>query len=568
MTILSAYLDGSLAQLGEHLPYKQRVRGSSPLAPTTKTVLFVRARLFYCNNKCKGVIPMKEKGLLKTAFFMAFAVFLSKVFGLLRDVLLASNYGTTVEAIAFDTGSRLPILLFDFIIGGVITAAFIPIFNEIMVKESKEKALRFADSYMTLIVLITAVVAALGIVFAAPLVDFLAPDIPEEAKVLAVRLTRIMFPMIIFTGLAFSYVGILQSLGEFRLPAIISLISNGIVVLYFLTLDGFLGIYGLSVFFVLGWAVQAFVQIPKAKSLGYVYHPRAGFNSPYIKSSLLCALPILISSCVQPLCTLINTRYASGIAEGRGVTALNYANKLYIIVVGIFSFVATNLLFPKLSRASASGEKEDARSLVVVSSKLLVFIVAPISVGFAVLAEPFIKIVYERGEFTVSDTSLTAAALRFFAVGMIFMAINEVLTKSFFATKDTKTPMITAIVSMAVNFVLVGILTSTFGIGGVALSSGTATAVNCILNYLLLGKKSGRGFFERGDLADMIKCIVSSGVMAVCVYFAHSFLGGMNVYLSFGLSVAAGVIVYAVLNIALKTEEMMFILHTVTKKKG
>ena len=100
---------------------------------------------------------MKEKGLLKTAFFMAFAVFLSKLCGLLRDVLLANNYGTTIEAIAFDTGSRLPILLFDFIIGGVITAAFIPIFNEIMVKESKEKALRFADSYMTLNVLITSI---------------------------------------------------------------------------------------------------------------------------------------------------------------------------------------------------------------------------------------------------------------------------------------------------------------------------------------------------------------------------------------------------------------------------
>lgn len=150
---------------------------------------------------------------------------------------------------------------------------------------------------------------------------------------------------------------------------------------------------------------------------------------------------------------------------------------------------------------------------------------------------------------------------------MVFMAINEVLTKSFFAAKDTKTPMFTAIVSMAVNFALVGFLTGAFGIGGVALSSGTATAVNCILNYLLLGKKNGHGLFEMHDLADMIKCIVSSGVMAVCVYFTHTLLGGMNVYLSFGLSVMAGVIVYAVLCAVLKTEEMVFILSTVFKKK-
>ena len=511
---------------------------------------------------------MKEKGLLKTAFFMAFAVFLSKLCGLLRDVLLANNYGTTIEAIAFDTGSKLPILLFDFIIGGVITAAFIPIFNEIMVKESKEKALRFADSYMTLIVLITSVVAAVGIAFSPMLVDFLAPDIPTDAKLLAVKLTRIMFPMIIFTGLAFSYVGILQSLGEFRLPAVISLISNGVVVLYFLTLDGFLGIYGLAVFYVLGWAIQAFVQIPKAKSLGYVYHLRTGFSSPYFKSSLLCALPILISSCVQPLCTLINTRYASGIAEGRGVTALNYANKLYIIVVGIFSFVATNLLFPKLSRASASGENEDARSLVVVSSKLLVFIVSPLSAGFAVLAEPFIKLVYERGEFTTSDTSLTATALRFFAFGMVFMAINEVLTKSFFATKDTKTPMITAIVSMLVNFVLVGTLTKFFGIGGVALSSGIATAVNCVLNYFLLGKKIGHILFGGTDLVDILKCVISSAVMALCVYFVHGALSGINVFINFGISVATGCIVYFVLCLLLRTDEMTFVIKSLVKRNN
>ncbi len=507
---------------------------------------------------------MKEKGLLKTAAFMAFAVFLSKVFGLLRDILLAKCYGTTIEAIAFDTGSRLPILLFDFLIGGVITAAFIPIFNEIMVKESKEKAMRFADTYVTLITIITAIIAVIGIVFAVPLVNFLAPDIPQDAKALAVSLTRIMFPMIMFTGIAFSYVGILQSLGEFKLPAIISLVSNGVVVLYFLTLNNLFGIYGLSVFFVIGWMIQAFIQVPKAKKLGYTYHIGTDFKSSYIKNSLISALPILISSCTQPLCTLINTRFASAIENGRAITDLSYANKLYIIVVGVFSFVATNLLFPKLSRASASGDKDDAKSLMVTSSKLLVFVIAPISAGFVTLSEPFIEIMYERGVFTHSDTLLTAQALRCFAFGMIFMAINEVLTKAFFAVKDTKTPMFTAIVSMLVNFALVNLLAKTMGIGGIALSSGIATAVNCLLNYFLLSKKED-GIFVTSDFMNIFKCVICAAIMGVCVHFVHSATLHLNVFIDFSISVISGVVVYAIFASILKVSEMTFI---ISKLKG
>lgn len=498
---------------------------------------------------------------------MAAAVFLSKVLGLFRDILLAKCYGTTIEAIAFDTGSRLPILIFDFLIGGVITAAFIPIFNEIMVKESKEKALRFADTYMTLIALITALIAVIGIAFAPILVSFLAPDISAEAKELAVSLTRIMFPMIMFTGIAFSYVGILQSLGEFRLPAIISLISNGVVVFYFLFLNKWFGIYGLSIFFVIGWMVQAFVQIPKAKKLGYVYHPGRDFSSPYLRSSLISAVPILISSCTQPICTLINTRFASAIENGRAITDISYANKLYIIVVGVFSFVATNLLFPKLSRASASGDKNDAKSLMVTSSKLLVFIIAPISAGFIVLANPFIKIMYERGAFTPDDTLLTAEALRCFAVGMIFMALNEVLTKAFFAAKDTRTPMFTAIVSMFVNFALVSFLAKAMGVGGIALSSSIATAVNCLINYFLLSKKEN-GIFVLHDFVNMIKCIICACVMGVCVYFVHSFTSRLNTIIDFGISVFCGVAVYAIAAIILRTDEISFVINTIKRGKN
>ena len=153
---------------------------------------------------------------------MVAATLLAKVLGMLRDVLVASNYGTQVSAVAFYTASRIPILLFDFVIGGVISSTFIPVFNEYLEKKGKEQAMRFANQYINVVLLITVVITALGLIFSSTLINLVAPDISDATKVISRGLSNIMFPMIIFTGLAYSFVGILQSFGEFNIPSIIS----------------------------------------------------------------------------------------------------------------------------------------------------------------------------------------------------------------------------------------------------------------------------------------------------------------------------------------------------------
>lgn len=283
--------------------------------------------------------------MFSTAVLMAAIVIVAKALGLLRDILVANAYGMQSAAQAYEIASRLPIMIFDFVIGGVVSAAFIPIFSELLVKRSEKDAMRFANSYVNLIFVLTATMALLGILFSDSLVRFLAPEASSEVLSLASYLSKIMFPMIVFTGLAFSFVGILQSLGEFRIPALISLVSNSIMVAYLFFLNSFFGIVGLAVAMLLGWASQALVQVPKLRSLGYRYSPVFDFASPEIKRSLKSALPILIGTWTQPICSLINTRYASGLDNGRAITALSYSNKLYIIIVGVFTFVATNLLF-------------------------------------------------------------------------------------------------------------------------------------------------------------------------------------------------------------------------------
>ena len=386
-------------------------------------------------------VEQGAKRMFGTAAIMGIIIVLSKLLGLIRDRAIAGAYGTTETSQAYEIASRLPIIIFDLVIGGVVTAAFIPTFSALLVTDDKARARRFANSYVNLIVIITAIIAALGVAFSSQLVRFLAPDASDSVLSLASDLTKIMFPMIVFTGLAFSFVGILQSLGEFRIPALISLVSNTIMVAYLYTLNRFLGVFGLAVAMLLGWASQAFVQVPKLHRLGYRHSLALDLKMPEIKRALLSAIPILIGTWTQPFCSTINTRYASAMNGGRAISALSYSNKLYVIIVGVFSFVATNLLFPYMSRANAAGRRDDARRMTAVSVKILVFIIAPIAVAIAILAEPFCALIYQHGEFTASDTALTAEALRCYAVGMLFMAVNEVLVKMFFADRRTVVPM-------------------------------------------------------------------------------------------------------------------------------
>lgn len=505
----------------------------------------------------------KENKLIKSAVFMVFATVMAKALGLLRDILVAASYGTTVEAVAYDAASRLPILLFDFVIGGVVTAAFIPIFNELLVKDGRKKAFEFADSYITLILLITVVLSLLGVALAPMLVEFFIPDAAPEAKALAVDLTRIMFPMIIFTGLAFSFVGVLLSLGEFRIPAIISLVSNGVMVFYLFCLDKRFGIIGLALSMLFGWLLQAFVQIPSLNSLGYRYHPRLDIRSPYIKQATKGALPILLGTWTGPVCSLINTRFASGIEEGRAVTALGYANRFYTIMIGVFSYVATNLLFPYISKAQAGGEKKEANKLMLSSIRILMLVIIPITAGIIILANPLISVIYERGEFNAHDVAMTSEALGFYTVGMIFSAANEVLTKSFFARKEFRVPMFASLCAMGVNFILVYPLSSSMGIGGIALASGIAVAAGCIFNYIMLLRRD-KVLFTRADVASIAKMILSALIMSVGVVFLSSLVD--NAVFKLLIGVSSGVILYFASCAILGVEEVRYMINAVRKK--
>ncbi len=510
----------------------------------------------------------EKKSFAGTAVMMGMIILAAKVLGLVRDMLVAGAYGTSMEATAYETASRLPVTVFDLVIGGVVTSAFIPVYNHIFVREGKEKALDFARAYVNLILVITILLSVIGVSFASPLVSLMAPGLDSETHALAVRLTRILFPMIICTGLAFCFVGYLQSMNEFRIPALISLVSNGIMVGYLLTLNRFCGIVGLAVAMLLGWAAQAIVQVPSLRKLGFSWKLRTPLRTPALGRAMKNALPILLSTWTAPVCNLINTNLASGIAEGRGIAVLGYANRLYTILVGVFSFVATNLLFPYFSRAAASGDNKETDKLMRTSVRVLIYIILPITVGLVLLAEPFTALIYEKGSFTSDDTALTAQALGAFALSMVFLAVNEVLIKGFFAAEETKTPMISAILAMGVNVAALCLCTffwrDKLTVGLIALLSGAATLCNMTVNAVCAYRR-GMMRFQREDWREIGKIGLSALVMGPVVWLVagqFSSDGGKVV-----MGAVAGMAVYFPLTLLLRCEVITGIVGSLWKRK-
>ena len=502
----------------------------------------------------------KENGkkLLRTAIFMMAATLLAKALGLVRDSLIGSFFGTGLEADAFMTASKAPTTLFDVVIGGVISATFIPVFNKIMSKRGQKEAMDFVNKFVTMVLIATVAISVFGIVFADQIVNFMAPNYAGDKHDLAVRLTSIMFPMIIFTGFAFSFVGFLQSMGEYNVPAIISLVSNAAIIVYFVLFGKKYGVVGLSVTMVIAWSLQVIVQIPSLIKLKYKFRLNFKLKDKNIKDALVLAGPMLISTWVQPLYSVVNSRLASGI-DG-AYSALELANRLYIIVTGVFSFVVTNLIFPKLAKANASDNAEEARSLIMTSLKAIVLVILPLTAGMIILAHPVTNIIYRRGEMTSESAALIAGILSCYCVGMLGLAVNEVLSKYFFSMNDSKTPMRNSILSMVFDVIMAYVLFALFKTYGLALAAAGGSIFNALLNGICMVRRQP-GMIKRSDSVTFVKTLTATAIMAAAVFVIYRLIYNPDGEFLSQLMVCAvcgvvGVVIYAISLWILQVDEI------------
>ena len=381
-----------------------------------------------------------------------------------------------------------------------------------------------------------------------------------QTTALAISLTRVMFPTFFFSGVAFSLVGVLQAQDHFTAPALMSTLSNLVIIAYFFFFNQSMGIYGLAGAYLLGWLIQGLIQIPPLRRLGYHYRPSLDFRSEGMRKVFALMAPVMVSTWVQPINLVINSRFGSRLYGGAGVSAMEYSTNLYLVIAGTFILSITNVIFPRLSRLTAGGQQGEFRDTLRQTVRSSLFFVLPMTAGLMVVARPLISFIYGGGAFDDFSVRITSTALVWLSLGMVGYAIQNILSRAYFARQDGRTPLVAGALSIAVNLLLCMALTDQLGVAGLAISSSVSSTVYALLLLLPL-QHQGEGILDRAMGWDLLKMLLAALAMGV---FAFGVLTGLDSILpanklgellSLGACVLSGLLAYFLLTLVFGLSE-------------
>ena len=477
----------------------------------------------------------KKRSSVLIYIILVSAVLIAKVLGLIRGMVFSAAYGTTVEASAFTAVSNLPLTIFDITFGTAITSAFVPVFNEKLfvnvrkgadkktkkdaIKAGKKEANKFASNFLNIVLLFSLILVVLIMIFPQYAVMLVARgfDSNSQAMAIATDLMRYIAPVITFACCTYIFIGVLQSYEEFIAPALVSLLSNLSMIVYLLFLNKEFKIDGLAIAFSVGWLLQFVFLIPFLKKKKFKYSLILDFRSDDIKKVAVLTLPLFVAAVAQPINQLISSNFSSRVSES-GIATVSYAYNAYLIVAGVFSYALTNMFFPKMSRKFAQNDVDGATEICKNMLSSITAIIVPIMVFVGSCAEPIIKILYQRGEFTADDTKSVASLLVIYAIAMIALSWQDIFNKYFYSMQMPKVPMLSAAVGIVINVVLSVLLIFVFDFGLKGLASATVIAgFSMVLVLALCSLKYTRKIFTPDFAFELLKVFIGgAAAFAVC----------------------------------------------------
>ncbi|MHC5011332.1 MAG: murein biosynthesis integral membrane protein MurJ [Planctomycetota bacterium] len=464
-----------------------------------------------------------KEGVAGPASRVSLATATSRVTGLLRESVFAAVIGAGGAASAFVLAFRIPNLLRDFFAEGALASAFVPTFARARRERGDAEAFLLARRVTGTLAVVTGVIALLGILFAPVVVAVVAPEAAERVRDLTIRLTRVMFPFLPLAALAAVAMGVLNTHRRYFLPALAPAFFNVVAVI------GGLGMLALgwdradrvemavtawAVLVLVGGAAQILVQVPLLGRVGWRGPPVPDlrFRDPGVRQVARRMAPVILSLAGTNVMVVIVTALAS-----RGLewpAWLNYAFRLVHLPIGIVGVAVGTVVLAAGSRASAAGAQEDVDDLVRRGLRLNWFLALPAAAGLAVLAEPVIRMIYERGNFTATDTRRVAEALLFYAPGIVFYSGVKAAAPLFLSRGDTRTPMFCSLGGILVTLVSAFALVGTLEFRGLALAVGAGSCANYLLLRALGRRRYGPGssptasFLLRVALATMLMAAV------------------------------------------------------------
>ncbi|MCS6954236.1 MAG: murein biosynthesis integral membrane protein MurJ [Bryobacteraceae bacterium] len=479
--------------------------------------------------------------MVRSAGVVSLAILVSRVSGLVREIVMARLFGAGQAYDAFLLGFRIPNLTRDLFAEGALSSAFVPTFTHYLSTRGRQEAAGLAHVVATALLLVVGAVCGLGIVFSPQLVGLLAPGfaaVPEKFA-LAVTLTRIMFPFLLFVALAAQAMGMLNALDRFGVPAMASTFFNIGSIGFGLVLGflvgpwlGFEPIVGMAWGVVLGGVWQWLWQMPSLVRLGIGLRWRLDWSHPGLRQILQLMGPALVGSAAVQINVMVNTNLASRVVDpltgpDGPVSWLGYAFRFMQLPLGLFGVALASATLPAISRSISAGNLEEFRHTVSHSLGMVFLLTVPSSVGLAVLGEPIIGAIYEGGRFRAYDTQQTALALSWYALGLAGYAALKVLTPAFYALGDSRTPMWVSVGSIAVNYVVASTMVNRGWLGHAGLALATsAVALFGFLTLFWILRGRLRGIDGHRLAWSVVRISAASAVMGQVVDAARAGLEG------------------------------------------
>lgn len=506
----------------------------------------------------------------QTTLMLMVITIISKIFGFIREAVMASFIGASDLKSIYTTANTLPVVVANFVAVGIVSG-FIPIYNKAKNEEGEEAAEAFTSNIFNILLRFGTIAIILGIIFARPFSKILSPGLDGESLDLATNYTRIMMFAVYAYLYSSIFRGYLNLKGNFFDPAITGIIMN-IIIITFTVLTGITGnVYLLIIGALLGNVLQ-YILFPKAaRQAGYKHSRYVDIHNKYVKNLMVIAIPIIISSAAGELSIIADNSMASAFFGKASVAKLFYSKTMLTLITGVITVSVTTAIFPKIAQLGQAGHiekmKENISSAVVTTMSLVI----PATIGMMVLSEPIIQLVFERKAFTNDDTIIVASLLFAYAPYIIFQSLTDVIDRGFYAVGDSKTPVIIIVIQQILNIGMNFIFIKYFDLAGLAYATVLSTAIGSMT--MLYKFRDNFGSFKfRQALISLIKIGLATAIMAFLASKVHNFFDARTGHItSLLLSIAIAGLVYVFLILIARIPEVMDLVnklyHKISGKK-
>jgi putative peptidoglycan lipid II flippase len=468
----------------------------------------------------------EKKQILKSASIISLVTIVSRVLGYVRDQRIALLLGTSPAADAYVLAYRIPNLFRRLVAEGSMTASFIPVFTGYMREKSKEEVWDFANKLFWTLALVAAVITVLGMVFSPSVVHLFAGK--NIAAPQAIELNRIIFPYLFFIALAALAMGILNCFHIFGLPAATPVVLNIATIAF--TFAAFRKYFddaatAIAVGVLVGGVLQFLIQVPALVQKGMTFKFGLSFAHPAIQNVARLMIPRLFGIGIGQINLFIDTRFATAALMPEGsLAALYLSDRVMELVLGGYAIAVATAILPMMSHQAAARDFESLKKTLNFSVRIVAFITIPAALGLMILREPIIRVLFQHGQFVAASTRLTARALLYYAVGLPALATVKLIVPAFYSTKDTKTPVIVASISLVLNIILnivfIKFLFNRVQNGGPALATALACYFDFFALFIIFRLRYGAlGTME--ILRSFSKIFLCSSIMGVACWFGN-----------------------------------------------